>query len=117
MARIQIPVVDITRIITAPQALLTSTGADGHYFDNASGDVLLEIISSTTGQSLTVLTGLVIENEWAVSDTLANISNANTSYFIGPWPQNIYNQDTINNQVYIDHDVNAILQFRAWRVT
>jgi hypothetical protein len=117
MARITLPVTDISRIITSPPALTTATGAEGLKFANASGDVILEIISSTISQSLTIETGLVIESEWAVADTLANISNANTTYYLGPFPQNIYNQDTVDNLVYIDHAVNAVLQFRAWRIT
>ena len=117
MARITLPVTDITRIITAPPAAYTSTGTDGFKFDNSSGDVFLEVISSTTAQQFTVQTGLVVENEWAVADTLATVSNANTTYYLGPFPQNIYNQDTTNNEVYVDPAVGAVLQFRAWRVT
>lgn len=117
MARTTLSVTDISRIITTPPALLNATGLDGIKFNNASGDVFLEIISSTTGQQFTVLTGLVLDNLWNVSDTLATISNANTTYYLGPFPQNIYNQQDGTNDVYIDHAVNAVLQFRAWRLT
>lgn len=116
MARVTLSVTDITRIITAPPALYTATGSDGFKFDNSSGDVFLEVISSTTAQQFTVLTGLVIDDEWAVADTLATVSNANTTYFLGPFPQNIYNQDTVSHETYVDHAVGAVLQFRAWRM-
>lgn len=116
MARITLSVTDITRIITAPPALYDSTGVDGFKFDNSSGNVFLEVISSTTGQEFTVLTGLVVDNEWAVADTLASVSEANTTYYLGPFPQNIYNQDTVNNEVYVDPAVGAVLSFRAWRI-
>lgn len=117
MARVTLSVTDISRIITAPPALYTSTGVDGFKFDNSSGDVFLEVVSSTTAQQFTVLTGLVLDNEWAVADTLATVSNANTTYYLGPFPQNIYNQDTVDNEVYVDPAVGAVLQFRAWRIT
>ena len=117
MARITLSVTDISRILSAPPALYTATGTDGFYFDNASGDVFLEVISSTTAQSFTVLTGLVVDNEWAVADDLVNVSNASTTYFYGNFPQNIYNQPDGSNQVWVDHDVSAVLQFRAWRIT
>ena len=117
MARITLSVTDISRIITSPPSLYTATGSDGFKFDNSSGDVFLEVISSTTAQQFTVLTGLIVDSEWAVADTLANISNANTTYFLGKFPQNIYNQPDGSNEVYVDHAVSAVLQFRAWRVT
>ncbi len=116
MARVTLSVTDITRILAAPPSLYTSTGVDGFKFDNASGNTFLEVISSTTAQQFTVLTGLVVDNEWAVADTLATVSNASTTYFLGPFPQNIYNQDTVDNQVYVDPAAGAVLQFRAWRV-
>lgn len=115
--RLTLPVTDISRVLTAPPSLFDATGVDGFKFDNSSGDVFLEILSSTTAQQFTVLTGLLINNEWAVADTLATISNASTTYYLGPFPQNIYNQDTVDNQVYVDHAVSAVLQFRAWRIT
>lgn len=117
MARPTLSVTDINRIITAPPALYTATGTDGFKFNNASGDVIIEVISSTIAQQFTVVTGLVLDQTWAVSDTLASVSNANTTYYLGPFPQNIYNQDTVNNEVYVDHAVSAVLQFRAWRLT
>lgn len=117
MARVEITVTDISRIITAPPALYDSTGVDGFKFDNASGNVFLEVVSSTTGQQFTVLTGLVVDNEWAVADTLATVSAANTTYYLGPFPTNIYNQDTTDNEVYVDPAVGAVLSFRAWKLT
>jgi len=117
MARIQLSVTDISRILAAPPSLYTVTGADGFYFDNSSGDVFLEVISSTTGQQFTVLTGLIVDNEWPVADDLVSVSNASTTYFFGKFPGNIYNQPDGSNQVWVDHDVSAVLQFRAWRVT
>lgn len=117
MARIELSVTDIDRILSAPPALFTATGSDGLYFDNESGNVFLEVISSTTGQSFTVQTGLVIEDEWTVADDLVNVSNANTTYFLGRYPQNIYNQPDGSNQVWVDFASNAVLQFRAWKLT
>jgi len=117
MARITLSVTDISRILTTPPALYTSTGTDGFKFDNSSGDVFLEIVSSTTAQQFTVQTGLVLEGEWNVVDDLVTVSNANTTYYMGPFPQNIYNQDTTSNEVYVDPAVGAVLQFRAWRIT
>lgn len=115
MARIQLSVTDISRILSSPPSLFTATGTDGLYFDNSSGDVFLEVISSTTGQSFTVLTGLLLEDEWSVSDTSVTITQADTTYYLGPFPQNIYNQPDANN-TYVDYAVNAVLQFRAWRL-
>ena len=117
MARIQLSVTDISRILTAPPSLYTATGTDGFYFDNSSGDVFLEAISSTTAQQFTVLTGLVVDGEWSVADDLVTVSNASTTYFYGKFPGNIYNQPDGTNQVWVDHSVSAVLQFRAWRVT
>lgn len=117
MARITLPVNDVTRAIVALPSLITATGAEGLVFNNPGGNVFLEVISSTTGQQFTVLTGLILESQWAVADTLATITGANTTYYIGSFPPNIYNQDTVNNQIYVDHAVNAVLQFRAWRLT
>ena len=116
MARITLPVTDIERILNTPPALFTATGSDGFKFDNSSGDVFLEVISSTTAQSFTVLTGLVLENEWPVADDLVNVSNAATTYYYGKFPQNIYNQPDEAGYVYVNHAVNAVLQFRAWRL-
>jgi hypothetical protein len=116
MARLTLPVNTITRTLTAPPALFTATGPDGFQFDNTTGRVFLEVVSSTTGQQFTVQTGLVLENEWSVVDTLVNVSAASTSYFIGPFPQNIYNQDYVSNLVYVDHATSAVLQFRAWQL-
>lgn len=116
MARLELTVTDIDRILSAPPALFTATGSDGFYFDNSSGNVFLEVISSTIGQSFTVKTGLVIEDEWTVADDLVNVSAASTTYFLGRYPTNIYNQPDGTNQVHVDHSVNAVLQFRAWRL-
>jgi hypothetical protein len=116
MARLTLSVTDISRIITAPLSLYTATGTDGFKFDNASGDVILEIISSTVGQSFDVITGLILEDEWLVADSLVTITQANTTYYLGPYPQNIYNQPSLND-IYVDHAVSAVLQFRAWRIT
>jgi len=116
MPRVTLSVTDISRILTPAPALYTSTGTAGFKFENASGDVFLEVISSTTAQQFTVLTGLVLDNEWAVADTLATVSNASTTYMIGPFPQNIYNQPS-STEVWVDPAVGAVLQFRAWRVT
>lgn len=117
MARLTLPVTDISRILAAPPSLFTATGSDGFKFNNASGDVFLEIVSSTTAQQFTVLTGLVLDDLWDVSDTLVSVSNANTTYYLGPFPQGIYNQEDGSNEVYVDHAVSAVLQFRAWRLT
>jgi hypothetical protein len=116
MARVTLSVTDIDRILSAPPALYTATGSDGFKFDNASGNVFLEVISSTTGQSFTVLTGIVLEEEWTVADDLVNVSNASTTYYHGRYPQNIYNQPDDLNKVYVDHAVGAVLQFRAWKL-
>jgi hypothetical protein len=116
MARVTLPVTDITRLLVAAPAMYAATGSDGFKFENGSGDVFLEVISSTTAQQFTVLTGLVIDNEWAVADTLATVTQAAQTYMIGPFPQNIYNQDTVDNEVYVDHAVGAVLSFRAWRI-
>lgn len=116
--RLQLPVTDISQInLTLPPGMYTVTNNIGFYFDNSHGKVLLEVISSTTGQQFTVLTGLLINNEWAIADDLVNVSNANTRYFLEPYPRNIYNQPGGTNQIYVNHAINAILQFRAWRIT
>lgn len=117
MARLELPVTDITRTLTTPPALFTATGSDGFYFENLGSDVFLEVISTTTGQQFTVLTGKVIEDEWSLSDDLVSVSAANTTYKIGSYPSNIYNQPDGSNQVWVDHSVSAVLQFRAWRLT
>ncbi len=117
MARIELSVTDIERIMNTPPALFTATGTDGFKFDNTLGNTFLEIISSTTAQSFTVKTGLVVDNEWPVADDLVNVSNAAETYFYGSFPQNIYNQPDEAGMVYVDHDVSAVLQFRAWRLT
>lgn len=116
MARINIPVNNIGRNITLPPSWVTATGAEGMVFTNLGGNVLLEVMSSTTGQSFNVVTGLVVDNEWSVADDLVNVSNANETYKLGPYPTNIYNQQDGSFQVYINHSVSAILQFKAWRL-
>lgn len=116
MARIELSVTDIERILNTPPALFTATGSDGFKFDNSSGQVFLEVISSTTAQQFTVKTGLVLQNEWPVHDDLVNVSNAGTTYYYGRFPTNIYNQPDEVGYVYVDHAVNAVLQFRAWRL-
>lgn len=114
MARINIPVNDIGRNITLPPSWVTATGSEGMIFTNTGGNVFLEVLSSTTGQSFNVITGLVVDNEWSVSDDLINVSNANEIYKIGIYPANIYNQPS-TQQVHINHSASAILQFKAWR--
>ena len=117
MARLTLPVTDISRLISTPPALFTATGTDGFKFDNSGGNVFLEIISSTTAQQFTVKTGLVVDNEWPVADDLVTISNAATTYYYGKFPTNIYNQPDETGYVYVDHAVSAVLQFRAWKLT
>lgn len=116
MARINLSVTDIERILNTPPALYTATGTDGFKFDNSSGQVFLEVISSTTGQSFTALTGLVLQDEWSVEDDLVNVSNAATTYYYGRFPTNIYNQPSESGYMYVDHAVGAVLQFRAWKL-
>lgn len=119
MARITIPVNNIGRSITTPPSWVTATGSEGLVFSN-DGDTFIEVMSSTTAQQFTVLTGLELQNElgileFAVADTLATVSNANQSYNFGGFPTNIYNQSGTTD-VYIDHAVGVILQFRAWKL-
>jgi len=120
MARINLPVNLIGRTITQPPSWVTATGAEGLVFSGNDGRVFLEVLSSTTGQQFTVLTGLILSNElsvpeFAVEDTVANVSSASTEYKFGAFQTNIYNQPS-SQDVYIDHDVSAVLQFRAWRL-
>lgn len=115
MARTQIPVTDITRLGVAGPTLVPADITNGHYFDNPGGNVFIEAISSTFPVNFTVLTGLVIEDEWAVADTLCTVSQANTSYYFGKFPANIFNVGGEDTSVYIDPAVSAVLQFRAWR--
>ena len=116
MTRIEIPVNNIGRNITLPPSWVTATGSEGMFFVNQGGNVLLEVISSTTGQSFNVITGLIVDNEWTVADDLVNVSSADEVYKLGPYPTNIYNQLDGSLRVYIDHSASAILQFKAWRL-
>lgn len=114
MARITLPVNDIGRNITLPPSWVTATGAEGLVFNNFGGNVFLEVLSSTTGQSFNVITGMIVDGEWSVRDDTINVSNAGEIYKIGPYPTNVYNQpNTLTT--FIDHSVSAILQFKAWR--
>lgn len=115
MSRVQIPVTDITRLGVVGPTLVSADITNGHFFDNPGGNVFIEAISSTVPVSFTVLSSLIIENEWAVADTLCTISQANTSYYFGKFPANIFNVSGSDSSVYIDPAVSAVLQFRAWR--
>lgn len=115
MTRVQIPVTDITRLGVVGPTLTPADITNGHFFDNPAGNVFIEAISSTFPVSFTVRTALVIENEWAVADTLCTVSQANTSYFFGRFPANIFNVGDSDTSVYLDPAVSAVLQFRAWR--
>src|SRR5574342_426742 len=102
MARINILINLIGRSITLPPSWVKATGAEGMIFSNNDGNIFLEVMSSTTAQQFTVLTGLVLENElsipeFAVADTLAVVSNANQTYPFGSFPPNIYNQPGTTN--------------------
>lgn len=114
--RWQLPVTDIDpMILVNPPAYYTVENNPGFFFDNSYGKVFLEVISSTIAQNFTVITGHVIANEWSISDDIFNVSNADTRYFIGPFPRDRYNQPN-SNYVFVDHATNAILNFRAWRI-
>jgi hypothetical protein len=115
--RYEIPVHSIDRVlITNPPPVYFVDSNIGFFFNNMGGNVYLEILSSTISQSFTIQAEKLIANEWPLLDIIYNVSNADTKYFIGPFPEDIYNQPNSDN-VFVDHAVNAILNFRAWRIT
>jgi hypothetical protein len=120
MARIPLPVNLIGRNITLPPSWVTATGAEGLIIAGNDGRIFIEVMSSTTAQAFTVQTGLALNNEFSipefsVADTNATVSNANTEYKFGPFMPTIFNQPSTQD-VYIDHAISAVLQFRAWKL-
>lgn len=115
--RYEIPVHNIDRmLITNPPPAYFSDSNIGFFFNNIGGDVYLEVFSSTISQSFTIQTEKIIDYEWHLEDVVYFVSNADTKYFIGPFPERIYDQPNTTN-VFVDHAVDAVLQFRAWRMS
>ena len=103
-----------TEDTTTTQTAAVADGGhvDGHSFVN-DGRVVLSVRNGAVGRSLYVYIPATVDGQAVTMQTYT--VNANTDYFVGPFPTAMYNQT--GGLVYIAADAAGALTYQPWRLS
>jgi hypothetical protein len=110
--RLEIPVLDITRVGVAPAAQVASDHLNGMLVRDNDGRVFVEIISSDPRpQSVGFAIAETVDGQ-TVLNKIVSVPAGATRY-AGPFPEEFYNQD--DDTLLVNPSVDTTLKLRAYR--
>ena len=112
MARIEIPITQVTRAGVEAPAQVAGSAAEGHFLAYTDGEVILEATNADAAAThkVTLLFPNLVDGQEITKKEI--VVAKSKSFMIGPFPQAVYAQS--NGQVWFNVD-SAELKLRAWR--
>lgn len=119
MARVVIPVTDVTRAGVAFPSAVTADATNDHYVTgvNNTGDWYLHIVSTDAGsQTVEIVANPDLTNDGLTVSNLSITVAAGATRIAGPFKPRTFRQGADSNNVYINPSVSTTLTFRAIRL-
>jgi hypothetical protein len=113
MARVSIPITQLTDAGVAQPAQTASDAANGHSLLFNDGRVIVEVQNTNAAAKTVTFETPATVGGFAVADNTVSIPNGATLTF-GPFAPSVYNQ--ADGSVWIDVEISTDLKFRAYRV-